>query len=301
MTWLERYFYAPTLCQKALAYALRPLSLVYETIATLKRQSAPFEDFKIPIVSVGNLVAGGSGKTPFILALAQVLAPLYQVVVVSRGYGRTSRGLVVVRAWGEILVKQEMAGDEAFLLASKLPTCGVVVSEERKMGVLKAKQMGAQVVLLDDGFRFNFKKLNILLKPQLKPYFDFCLPSGVYRESPKCYALADLVLQEGLDYTRHTKVLNPTERMLLVTAIASPSRLEPFLPPVVGRLYFKDHATFDMKALECAYKKHAATSLLVTAKDAVKLTNCPLPLSLLDLRLEIAPKILQQVLEYLAH
>ncbi|BCZ19104.1 Tetraacyldisaccharide 4'-kinase LpxK [Helicobacter sp. NHP19-012] len=301
MTWLERYFYAPTLCQKALAYALSPLSLVYQTIATMKRQVAPFEDLGIRIVSVGNLVAGGSGKTPFILALAQVLAPLYQVVVVSRGYGRTSRGLVVVSEGGKVLVEQNMAGDEAFLLASKLSTCGVVVSEKRKMGVLKAKEMGVQVVLLDDGFRFNFKKLSILLKPALKPYFDFCLPSGIYRESPKCYALADLVVQEGVDYTRHTQVLNPTERMLLVTAIANPTRLDPFLPPLVGKLYFKDHATFNFKRLERAYKEHNATSLLVTAKDAVKLTNCPLPLSLLDLRLEIAPQILKQILDYLAH
>ncbi|GMB96676.1 tetraacyldisaccharide 4'-kinase [Helicobacter sp. NHP22-001] len=301
MTWLERYFYAPTLCQKALAYALSPLSLVYQTIATMKRQVAPFEDLGIRIVSVGNLVAGGSGKTPFILALAQVLAPLYQVVVVSRGYGRTSRGLVVVSEGGKVLVEQNMAGDEAFLLASKLSTCGVVVSEKRKMGVLKAKEMGVQVVLLDDGFRFNFKKLSILLKPALKPYFDFCLPSGIYRESPKCYALADLVVQEGLDYTRHTKLLNSTQRMLLVTAIANPTRLDPYLPPLVGKLYFKDHATFDFKRLERAYKEHNATSLLVTAKDAVKLTNCPLPLSLLDLRLEIAPQILKQILDYLAH
>ncbi|BCZ17692.1 Tetraacyldisaccharide 4'-kinase LpxK [Helicobacter sp. NHP19-003] len=300
MTWLERYFYAPTLCQKALAYALSPLSFVYEKIATIKRQAAPLEDFKIPIISVGNLVAGGSGKTPFILALAQVLAPLYQTAVVSRGYGRASRGLVVVSEGGKVLVEQNMAGDEAFLLASKLDTCGVVVSEKRKEGVLEAKKMGAQVVLLDDGFRFNFKKLNILLKPQLQPYFDFCLPSGVYRESPKCYALADLVVQEGVDYTRHTQVLNPTERMLLVTAIANPTRLDPFLPPVVGRLYFKDHARFSLKRLEQAYTQHNATSLLVTAKDTVKLTNCPLPLSLLDLRLEIAPKILQSVLDYLA-
>ncbi|WP_053825412.1 tetraacyldisaccharide 4'-kinase [Helicobacter heilmannii] len=301
MTWLERYFYAPTLCQKALAYTLSPLSFIYETIATIKRQSAPFEDLNIPIISVGNLVAGGSGKTPFILALVQVLAPLYKVVVVSRGYGRASRGLVVVSRGGRVLVEQERAGDEAFLIASKLNTCGVVVSEKRKEGVLEAKKMGAQVVLLDDGFRFNFKKLNIVLKPALKPYFDFCLPSGIYRESPKCYALADLVLQEGIDYTRHTQLLNPTQRMLLVTAIANPTRLDPFLPPLVGKLYFKDHATFDFKRLECAYQEHSATSLLVTAKDAVKLTNCSLPLSLLDLHLEIAPQILKQILDYLAH
>ncbi|WP_163499678.1 tetraacyldisaccharide 4'-kinase [Helicobacter suis] len=298
MTWLERYFYHPSFFQKALAYGLYPLSFFYEKIATLKRQLASFEDLEIPIVSVGNLVAGGSGKTPFILALAQILSPLYHVGIVSRGYKRASSGLVVVSAYGDILVSQQKAGDEAFLLAKALNKCSVIVSEARKEGVLEAKKLGAQVVLLDDGFRFNFKKLNILLKPKSTPYFDFCLPSGIYRECPKCYTLADIIAQEGVDYTREVQVLNPTPRMLLVTAIANPSRLDSYLPKVVGKLYFFDHANFPLKRLQREFINHKATSLLVTSKDATKLSHCPLPLSLLDLRLHIQPAIQAKILNY---
>ncbi|TSA86240.1 tetraacyldisaccharide 4'-kinase [Helicobacter mehlei] len=298
MTWLERYFYAPSLSQKILAYSLYPISLIYTQIATLKRTLAHYEDLHIPIISVGNLIAGGSGKTPFILEIAQDLAPHYHVGVISRGYGRGSQGCQVVSLQGEVLIPQIQAGDEAFLLATQLKKASVIVSVDRKEGILQAKQLGAQVVLLDDGFRFAFKKLNIVLKPAHKPYFDFCLPSGIYREPVSCYDLADLLIEEGLDYRREVKLLCPSPRMLLVSAIAHPSRLDPYLPPVVGKLYFKDHARFDLCLLQKAFKEHGATSLLVTSKDAVKLADCPLPLSVLDLRLLIEPAIKAKILGY---
>ncbi|WP_121021342.1 tetraacyldisaccharide 4'-kinase [Helicobacter vulpis] len=297
MTWIERYFYAPSLSQKILAHALYPFSLVYGGVATLKRALTPYEDLGVPIISVGNLVVGGSGKTPFILEIAKALEPLH-VGVVSRGYKRASKGLVVVSERAQLRVSQEYAGDEAYLYALNL-NASVVVSANRKAGVLKAKQLGAQVVLLDDGFRFNFKKLNIVLQPEHPPYFNFVLPSGAFREFPCHYSQADMLLQEGRDYTRQVWVRSPTPRMILVTAIANPRRLDPFLPKqVVHKLYFRDHARFDIRTLEQAYQAHQATSLLVTTKDAVKLSACPLPLSVLELQLTIAPLYKQAILAY---
>ncbi|WP_104750935.1 tetraacyldisaccharide 4'-kinase [Helicobacter salomonis] len=296
MTWIERYFYTPTRGQKLLAYMLLPVSLIYGGIATLKRALAPYEDLEIPIISIGNLVVGGSGKTPFILELGKILEPLH-VGVVSRGYGRTSKGLVVVSERGHLLVEQREAGDEAFLCASRLKA-SVVVSADRRAGILRAKELGAQVILLDDGFRFNFKKLNIVLKPERAPYFDFVLPSGAYREFLRGYKKADLLLQEGKDYTRQVWVSSPSPRMLLVTAIANPSRLDSYLPEVVGKLYFKDHAYFDQQTLQKAFRAHKATSLLVTTKDAVKLQDCSLPLSILELKLQIQAQHLQNICDY---
>ncbi|MFC3847681.1 tetraacyldisaccharide 4'-kinase [Helicobacter baculiformis] len=296
MTWIERYFYTPSTGQKLLAYTLLPISLIYGGVATLKRALAPYEDLGVPIISIGNLVVGGSGKTPLILEIAKALESLH-VGIVSRGYGRNSRGLVVVSERGDILVSQEEAGDEAFLCASRL-RASVVVSTNRKAGVLKAKDLGAQVILLDDGFRFNFKKLNVVLKPERAPFFNFVLPSGAYREFLHAYKKADLLLQEGRDYTRKAWVSNPSPRMLLVTAIANPSRLDPYLPPVVGKLYFKDHARFGRRALEKAFAQYGATSLLVTTKDAVKLLDCSLPLSVLELQLQINSMYQEAILAY---
>ncbi|WP_104728353.1 tetraacyldisaccharide 4'-kinase [Helicobacter felis] len=296
MTWIERYFYAPSKGQKLLAYALLPVSFIYGSVARLKRALAPYEDLKIPIISIGNLVVGGSGKTPFILEIAQMLQTLH-VGIVSRGYGRASKGLVVVSERGEVLVSPKEAGDEAFLCASRLKA-SVVVSVDRKAGILKAKELGAQVILLDDGFRFNYKKLNIVLKPERAPYFNFVLPSGAYREFFGDYKEADLLLQEGKDYTRKVWVRDPSPRMLLVSAIANPSRLDPYLPEVVGKLYFKDHAYFDQTLLQKAFEQHGATSLLVTTKDAVKLLDCPLPLSVLELSLNISKTHLETICHY---
>ncbi|GAA6925197.1 tetraacyldisaccharide 4'-kinase [Helicobacter pylori] len=294
---LERYFYDPTLLQKGLIFALYPFSLIYQFIATLKRRIAKKHDFKIPLISVGNLIAGGSGKTPFILEIA----PRYQeVAVVSRGYQRDSKGLVVVSVKGNILVPQQTAGDEAYLLALNLKQASVIVSEKRELGVLKALELGAKIVFLDDGFRFNFNQFNTLLKPKIPPYYPFCLPSGLYRESIKSYKEAHLVVTEDKDYKRITSITNPTKRMLLVTAIANPSRLDAFLPKeVVKKLYFRDHAPFDLEFLEKEFYQNSAASLLVTPKDLVKLQDCNLPLSVLDLKLEICPKVLEQIDRYI--
>ncbi|GAA7303103.1 tetraacyldisaccharide 4'-kinase [Helicobacter pylori] len=294
---LERYFYDPTLLQKGLIFALYPFSLIYQFIATLKRKIAKKRDFKIPLISIGNLIAGGSGKTPFILEIA----PRYQeVAVVSRGYQRDSKGLMVVSVKGNILVPQKTAGDEAYLLALNLKQASVIVSEKRELGVLKALELGAKIVFLDDGFRFNFNQFNTLLKPKIPPYYPFCLPSGLYRESIKSYKEAHLVVTEDKDYKRKTSITNPTKRMLLVTAIANPSRLDAFLPKeVVKKLYFRDHAPFNLELLEKEFYQNNATSLLVTSKDLVKLQDCKLPLSVLDLKLEICPKVLEEIDRYI--
>ncbi|WP_120910468.1 tetraacyldisaccharide 4'-kinase [Helicobacter pylori] len=294
---LERYFYDPTLLQKGLIFALYPFSLIYQFIATLKRKTAKKHDFKIPIISIGNLIAGGSGKTPFILEIA----PRYQeVAIVSRGYQRDSKGLVVVSVKGNILVPQKTAGDEAYLLALNLKQASVIVSEQRELGVLKALELGSKIVFLDDGFRFNFNQFNALLKPKIPPYYPFCLPSGLYRESIKSYKEAHLVVTEDEDYKRITSIAHPTKRMLLVTAIANPSRLDAFLPKeVVKKLYFRDHAPFDLELLEKEFYQNNATSLLVTSKDLVKLQDCKLPLSVLDLKLEICSKVLEKIDRYI--
>lgn len=126
------------------------------------------------------------------------------------------------------------------------------------------------------------------------------MPSGLYRESIKSYKEAHLVITEDKDYQRITSISHPTKRMLLVTAIANPSRLDAFLPKeVVKKLYFRDHAPFDLKLLEKEFYQNNATSLLVTSKDLVKLQDCNLPLSVLDLKLEICPKILEQIDHYI--
>ncbi|AWI34356.1 tetraacyldisaccharide 4'-kinase [Helicobacter apodemus] len=297
MRGIERYFYAPNPWQKALAIVLLPISALYCVIATLKRVFARYEDFGIPIISVGNLVIGGSGKSPFILEVAKEYS---KVCIILRGYGRKSKGLKVVSVNGEIFEDSTNVGDEAIMMAKALKNASVIVCENRKKGILEAKKRGVSIIFLDDGFRFNFKKLNILLQPKLEPYFDFCIPSGGYRERKSAYKKADILIKEGIDYKREVKLVNPTKRMLLLTAIANPSRLDEYLPDVVGKITLKDHSYFDKAKILEEYARLEATSLLVTQKDIPKLESFGLPLSVLQLEIVIIPEVKQSIREYIA-
>lgn len=294
MRFIDRYFYKPNLLHICISIILLPISLFYLIVATLRRKCAKYYDFKIPIISVGNLIVGGSGKTPFLFEIAKNFD---NVAVISRGYKRKSKGLLVVSKNGEMCATQEQSGDEAYLIALTLKNASVIVSKDRVAGILEAQRLGAKIIFLDDGFRFNFKKLNIVLSPKLEPFFKLPLPSGIYRENP--FAKGDLMLKEGVDYTREVGVENATARMLLLTAIANPSRLNEFLPKgVIGKILLKDHAVFDLEALRAEFKRKGATSLLVTRKDFVKLQQCDLPLSILSLKIHIDSPILARIKAY---
>lgn len=294
MRFIDRYFYKPNFLHICLAFILLPLSLFYLIIATLRRKCAKYYDFKIPIISVGNLIVGGTGKTPF---LCEIAKNFNNVAVISRGYKRKSKGLVVVSKNGKICATQEQSGDEAYLIALTLKNASVIVSKDRVAGILEAKRLGAKIIFLDDGFRFNFKKLSIVLSPKLEPFFKLPLPSGIYRENP--FAKGDLMLKEGIDYTRKVGVENASARMLLLTAIANPARLNEFLPQgIIGKILLKDHARFDLEFLRTEFSRKGATSLLVTRKDFVKLQKCELPLSVLELRLRIKDSIKHRICEY---
>lgn len=298
MRLIDRYFYNPTWWQKIIIFLLLPLSYFYCFISYFRRKLSPTLDFGIPIISIGNLVVGGSGKTPFLIHIAQSL-PNLKIAVISRGYKRKSKGLVVVSRFGEILCSQQDAGDESYLIAKSVKNASVIVCKKRKEAIFKAKEMGCDVVLLDDGFRFKYKKLNILLRPKLEPYYPFCLPSGMYREWSKSYDEADLIIKEGEGYMREVSVENSTERMLLLTAIANPMRLNEFLPQVVGKVYYPDHSDFSLQELKEKMQEYNATSLLVTSKDYVKLEKMDLPISLLALKLRVEEGIIERIKNYI--
>jgi tetraacyldisaccharide 4'-kinase len=259
----------------------------------LRRLLTVKKSYPIPIVSIGNLTVGGSGKTPFVIALAKAYD---NATIISRGYGRQSRGLVEVSSKGKILTDVFSSGDEAMLMATSLKRASVIVSEDRKVAIEKAIEEGAEVLFLDDGFnRVNIKKYEILLFPKrVRNYFTF--PSGPFREFFFIHYLADLRLYEEQDFTRVVEVENKTEKMLLVTAISNPERLNAFLPKgVIDKLYLEDHAYFKEEALKKRMESLDATSLLVTEKDAVKMQDFKLPLSVMKLKLEIKNEILEKI------
>jgi len=253
------------------------------------------EDFEIPIVGVGNLNVGGSGKTPLVTALAQHYE---NVAIILRGYGRESSGLHVVSDGNEVLVDVKISGDEAMIYAHKVKKAIVIVSEDRKIAIQKAKEMGAKIIFLDDAYsKHDIKKLDLVL--HVESTNNSCLPAGPFRE--RLWAKKEaIVLKDGMDFKRVTELKNETKKMSLVTAIARPSRLDKFLPAVVSKNYFPDHHTYTKQELEDILIKDASDSLLVTYKDYVKVESFGLPLSLLDLHVELDESILNTINNYLA-
>ena len=257
----------------------------------------PKKDFDIPIVSVGNLIVGGSGKTPFVIALA---SRFKNVAIISRGYGRKSQGLVEVSRNGEILVDVTQSGDEPMLMATSLPQALVIVGENRYKAIELAKEYGVSLIILDDGFnRVEIEKFEIVLEPQIiKNYLPF--PAGAFREFWFSKKYADIVAKEGEAFVRKVSFENLSSKMLLVTAISNPDRLDMYLPQgVVQKVYLEDHAYFDEAELFKLMQECGAESLLVTQKDAVKMQDFKLPISEMKLKLEIKNEIFIKIENYI--
>ena len=293
--WVEEYLFHPTsFLQFFFSFILYPFSIIYSIIVLSKRIFAKKITPPIPVVSIGNLTIGGSGKTPFLISLAKNYE---NIAIVLRGYGRESTGLHVITKKNSV----KTSGDEALLYALSLPNATVIVSEDRLEAIDYAYKLGCKAVFLDDGFSKSFiKKFDILLRQNPEPKFDFTLPSGAYREPKFLYKKADLIVEENKDFIREVTLKNETQNMLLVTAISKPKRLDAYLPKnLAGKVHFIDHYIYTKIELEELMKKHHATSILTTEKDMVKMQEFGLPLSILSLHVEINPKIKKQVNNYI--
>jgi tetraacyldisaccharide 4'-kinase len=259
----------------------------------LKFKSKSAQDFGVDIISVGNLNVGGSGKTPLVTALA---LRYEDAAIVLRGYGRKSRGLFVVNDGNEILCSVDVSGDEAMIYAHKLPKAIVIVSEDRKKGIAKAIEMGAKIIFLDDAYsKHDIKKLDILIDVQNKN--SFCLPSGAFRER-LWKSKEAVVVKEDIDFKRVVELKNKSDKMSLLTAIARPQRLDSYLSEVVSKNYFEDHHSFTKDEMLEIIQRDKASSILVTYKDFVKVEQFGLPLSLLDLHVEVDENIFKTIDNY---
>jgi tetraacyldisaccharide 4'-kinase len=156
-----------------------------------------------PVISVGNVTLGGTGKTPMTARLAAYLIGRgLRVAVLSRGYGGQAHGeLLMVSDGHNLLVSPEQCGDEPYLLAQKVPGLMVVIGADRyQAGLLAMKELNPDIFILDDGFQHLRlqRDLNILLLDAARPFADgYTLPAGFLREKPSACGRADLIV-----YTR---------------------------------------------------------------------------------------------------
>lgn len=152
-------------------------------------------EFDVPTICVGNITVGGTGKTPHIEYIARLLKTNYAIAVLSRGYGRKSKGYI--KAGRETTMEQ--IGDEPFQIKEKFADIDVAVCEKRTEGIdrLVTENKALQAVLLDDAFQHRHVKagLNILLIDSNRPVWrDNVMPFGRLRESIGGISRADIVI-----------------------------------------------------------------------------------------------------------
>ncbi len=169
-----------------------PLSWLYAAVVWIRnrlfdRGVLTTAEAGVPVISVGNITAGGSGKTPVVIEIGRfLLREGKKVAVVSRGYGRKTTGSVVVSDGISIVSDAQNGGDEPMQIAAALSTAIVIVDEDRVRGARRAvKEFGAEVVILDDGFQHRHlaRSLDIVvMDAHRSPFNTNLLPAGFRRE-----------------------------------------------------------------------------------------------------------------------
>ncbi len=199
---------------------LRPLSCIYRLVVNTR--NLMFEmgilksrAFDVPVIAVGNITVGGTGKTPHIEYLVRALKGKFNVAVLSRGYKRKSKGFIVADGNSTALE----IGDEPFQIKRKFPTITVAVDKDRCHGIdmLEERDKNMDVVLLDDAYQHRYVKpgINILLVDYHRLIiYDDLLPVGRLREPVNGKNRADIVI-----VTKCPKELKPMEFRVLYKAM----------------------------------------------------------------------------------
>jgi tetraacyldisaccharide 4'-kinase len=185
-----------------ICYWLKPLSWLYGLVINLRNilfdsGVLPSESFDVPVICVGNITAGGTGKTPHTEYLIRLLSEQHQVAVLSRGYKRKSKGYILATPD----TPMQDIGDEPFQMKQKYPQIHMAVDANRRRGIKNLCRPGIEpatdVVLLDDAFqhRYVVPGINILLMDYHRLVnFDELLPAGRLREPKSSCQRADIVI-----------------------------------------------------------------------------------------------------------
>ncbi len=306
---------------------LLPLSWILRAVILLRdfaywSRLAPVRRAAIPVVSVGNLTVGGTGKTPLALWLArQLTARGARVALVSRGYGGSARGVTIVSTGDGPLAGPEIVGDEPAMMARAFS--GVVVTSARRIdGVNEAARLGCEVAVLDDGFQHRAlgRDFDLVLYDGTR---GALLPAGPMRESLRALRRADAVILTpsagvnvaplGLPTFHLTQELTGLvesvagrweertcgclagKRVVAVSGIAHPERFYELIhkwdAEILEVFEYPDHHVYSRGDWQEISRRSQDCDLLVTTeKDLVKLEAFPFAVGKL-MALRIEPRV----------
>jgi len=293
--------------------ALAPLSWLYGAAVRMRNHrfdKGEAHKLPVPVISVGNLTTGGSGKTPLVAAIArELLSKGHRVAVLSRGYRRDNdKPFVLVSDGAREHATAFEAGDEPVELARTVPGLAVAVGADRyRVGLSLLEKLGPHLMLLDDGFQHRSlaRDLDLLCFDASEPVGAWTLlPVGRLREPLGNAKRADAVIVTGRrdgplpaeiaqrpsfrattrisGFARCDEVAEPLLAdafhevpVALAAGVARPERVRESLDATVVRTsYRRDHHRWradEVEALMDASKGDGARALLVTGKDAVKM------------------------------
>ncbi|MEI7898010.1 MAG: tetraacyldisaccharide 4'-kinase [bacterium] len=210
---------------RILQVLLFPVSLCYGMVMQVRNllfdmHILPSMTFDRPVISVGNLTYGGTGKTPHIEYLIRLLSPGKFIATLSRGYGRQSDGFILASKRSNV----KYIGDEPMQFQKKFENIKVAVDEKRSRGIriLLEKFPELKVILLDDAFQHRYVKpgLSILLTDYHRIYpEDTILPSGTLREFKTGARRADIII-----VTKTPKIFSPITRRRIMEELKPDSR-----------------------------------------------------------------------------
>ena len=262
--------------------------------------------YNIPIISVGNITAGGTGKTPFIIYLANFFKQKkMHIAVISRGYGRKTKGYQLVSDGQRFKGETEKHGDEPVLIARSLANVLVAVSEKRYVAIDDIlKKYSIDLILLDDGFQHRYiaRKVDLLLIRNTGLLKNkFVLPAGQLREFKFNKKRAQIIIDTSRERSRTSNdIFNcnfqpmqfidinfktfgkmsalQNKRCLAFAGIANPDSFKNSLKEqnidIAEFISFRDHYAYNYSDLEVLINKcliEKINYLICTEKDLVKI------------------------------
>ncbi len=283
------------------------MAIIYGTITWLRNKFFDWGIFKqkeynIPIISIGNLSMGGTGKTPHIEYLIALYSKTYKIAVISRGYGRKTKGYRIVNT--ESIAAE--VGDEPLQIKQKFETVLVVVCEKRVIAIDKviAEYPEINLILLDDAFQHRHvkPKISILLTEYSRPFWnDAVVPAGRLREFAFGWRRADAIivtkcpennqlpipkaiLSKPLYFSRIQYQAprlvsgNISKQIVLVTGIANPEPMLNYLKAqnysLIKHFNYPDHYNFEETDIQKIRQLLTEDNLLLTTeKDYMRLSG----------------------------
>ena len=282
---------------------LAPAALLYKAGVTFRHRLFDWgilksEKFDIPVICIGNITVGGTGKTPMAEMVIAYMSQMHRVALLSRGYGRRTKGYLEVKADS----RYRDVGDEPLQIKLKFPDTVVAVCEKRADGIRRicAEHPDVDLIIMDDGFQHRYvePKVNIVMIDATRPVqHDRMLPLGTEKMAPIDRRILRKVLiqvaYQRVYFTRFESFMPQPlfpdaapgeplvqgQRVIALSGIGSP---KPFLAAlresyeVVAEMTLDDHHVYkvrDLNRLRELLDRFPGAVIVTTEKDAVKLTN----------------------------